>query len=135
MCRFKFTVGSQIYLSFPLLVFLFLLSAYELLNWILIICPTGPSIDVTSSITLLLISAFSSPQPHPQKVVIKFFDLCSVMVGKQYLPVVLICTYPTLLRVRLRISVMLKNSLQYLSGKYSRPLLAFRLDFESFPYW
>ena len=94
MCIFKFRVGSQIYPSFPLLVFLFLLSAYELLNWILIICPTGPSINVTSSITFLLISAFSSPQPHPQKVVIKFFDLCSVMVEKRYLPVVLICIYP-----------------------------------------
>lgn len=28
---------------------------------------------------------------------------------------------------------MLKNNLQYLSGKYSHPLLVFQLDFESFP--
>ena len=64
-----------------------------MLNWILIICSTGPSINVTSAITFLLISAFSSPQPHPQKVVIKCFDLCSVMVEKWYLLVVLICIY------------------------------------------
>lgn len=37
--------------------------------------------------------------------------------------------------MRLRISLMLKNNLQYLSGKYSHPLLVFQLDFESFPYW
>lgn len=95
VCIFQFTLSSQICPSFPLLFLLFLLSASKLLNWILIICPTRLSLNVTSSVTFPLISALPSLQPHPQKVLIKLFDLCSAIVGKWYLFIVLICIYLT----------------------------------------